>query len=335
MAILNLGTVIAVAKETAIGVPVATWVDSNVVSFNDGSGLTPATEVLERNLLNGSFLACPSLSGTSSTSGNLDTEIGVQTVVGTEAGKLKGHLLWEAGLGIYAEQSADCSVANVITIEADPVTNPTGYDLYKLSKPDDARITLAVREYLGGTNKVLEHRGVVVDSIGISLSAGQIATASFSVSGIDYQTPTGLTVLNNLGCGSNPFVVKLAKFFYNGVAVEASDVSINIENTVTDRMFVNSSGIGNKVVVGKGINVTYNIDLNDLTSYDTLKNNTKGTLYIELVNGVEEMRIYIPQLTYTAVDKSSDGGILTMGITAQATEDATLEEAILIATKKA
>ena len=148
MAILNLGTVIAVAKETAIGVPVTTFSDSDVVSFNSGSGLTPSSEVLSRSLLNGSYISCPSLSGTQSASGNLDTEIGVQTVSGTEAGKLKAHLIWEACLGTYIEQGADCTVANTIGIESDPILNPTGYDLYKLSKPDEPSITLAVREYL-------------------------------------------------------------------------------------------------------------------------------------------------------------------------------------------
>ena len=189
MAILNLGTVIAVAKETAIGVPVTTFSDSDVVSFSDGSGMTPSSEVLSRTLLNGSYISCPSLSGTQSTSGNLDTEIGVQAVSGTEAGKLKAHLIWEACLGTYVEQGADCSVANTIGIEADPVTNPTGYDLYKLSKPDEPSITLAVREYLGGTNKVLESRGCVVTSLAINLAVGQIASASASVDGVDYAMP--------------------------------------------------------------------------------------------------------------------------------------------------
>ena len=57
MAILNLGTVIAVAKETAIGVPVTTFSDSDVISFNDGSGLTPSSEVLSRTLLYGSYIS--------------------------------------------------------------------------------------------------------------------------------------------------------------------------------------------------------------------------------------------------------------------------------------
>ena len=334
MAILNLGTVIAVAKETAIGVPVTNWVDNHVISLNDGSGMTPSSEVLSRTLLNGSFISCPSLSGTQSASGNLDTEIGVQTVSGTEAGKLKAHLIWEACLGTYIEQGADCTVANTIGIEADPIANPTGYDLYKLSKPDEPSITLAVREYLGGTNKVLESRGCVVTSLAINLAVGQIASASASVDGVDYAMPTGQSPLNNLGCGANPFVVKLAKFFYKGVSVNAQDVTITINNEVTDRSYIQGNGISAKVVVAKSVEVSYNIDLVDLSAYDDLRNNTKGALYVELVNGSEEMKIYIPEMSYTAVDKSEDGGILTLGITGQATESASLPEAILIATKK-
>ena len=269
MAILNLGTVIAVAKETAIGVPVTNWTDDLVVSFNDGSGMTPSSEVLSRTLLNGSYISCPSLSGTQSASGNLDTEIGVQTVSGTEAGKLKAHLIWEACLGTYVEQGADCSVPNKVGIESDPIANPTGYDLYKLSKPDEPSITLAVREYLGGTDKVLETRGCVVTSLAINLSSGQLATASASVDGVDYAMPNvGGTILNNLGCGANPFVVKLAKFIYKGVSVNAQDVTITINNEVTDRSYIQGNGISAKVIVAKSVEVSYNIDLVDLSAYD-------------------------------------------------------------------
>ena len=334
MAILNLGTVIAVAKETAIGVPVTNWADNMVVSLNSGSGMTPSSEVLSRSLLNNSYISCPSLSGTQSTSGNLDTEIGVQAVSGTEAGKLKAHLIWEACLGTYVEQGADCSVPNKIGIEADPIANPTGYDLYKLSKPDEPSITLAVREYLGGTDKVLESRGCVVSNLTLNLASGQIATASASVDGVDYAMPKGQSPLNNLGCGANPFVVKLAKFIYKGVSVDAQDVTITINNEVTDRSYIQGNGISAKVIVAKSVEVSYNIDLVDLSAYDDLRNNTRGALYVELVNGSEEMKIYIPEMSYTAVDKSVDGGILTLGITGQATESASLPEAILIATKK-
>ena len=146
--------------------------------------------------------------------------------------------------------------------------------------------------------------------------------------------PTGQSPLNNLGCGANPFVVRLAKFFYKGVSVDAQDVTITINNEVTDRSYIQGNGISAKVIVAKSVEVSYNIDLVDLSAYGDLKNNTKGALYVELVNGTEEMKIYIPEMSYTAVDKSVDGGILTLGITGQATESALLPEAILIATKK-
>lgn len=334
--LLNLGTVIAVGfEQSGIGSGKATWADTDVVAFNDDSGLTPAVESLTRNLMTSSFIACKSISGQETTSGNLNTEIAVQAVIGTEAGKLKGHALWEAGLGIYVEQGADCSVPFKISEEADPVANPTGYDLYKLSKPDDIRKTLCVREYLGGTANVLESVGVVVDSIALSLSAGQIATASIAVSAIGFNTPTGQTVLANLGCGSNPFVTKNAIFRFGGISIPAQDVSITINSSNVDRMGITGSGITDKVTVAKSIEISYSLDMEDLSHYQTLKNNTDAELFIELANGAEQMKIYLPRVSYTSVDKSSDGGVITVSISAMAIEDGTSKEALFIATKKA
>lgn len=332
--LLNLGTIIAVAEETTIGGGKATaWADTDVVSFNDDSGLTPATDSITRNVFNGSFIACKSLTGQESTSGSLNTEVGITTVTGSEAGKLKGHLLWKAGLGIYVEQGADTTVANTISEEADPVTNPTGYDLYKLSKPDDARTTLCVREYLGGTNNVIEHKGVVVDSISLTLTAGQIATASFSVSGIAYNIPTGQPVLTNLGCGSMPFVTKLAVLKIDNVLIPAQDLTLNINNTNTDRNAITSTGISDKVITAKSVDLSYTVDLEDLSAYTKLKNNTDGAVYIELTNGAEEIRIYLPKVSYNSLDLGTDGGVKTLSINAMATADAN-GEAIYIATKK-
>jgi hypothetical protein len=43
----------------------------------------------------------------------------------------------------------------------------------------------------------------------------------------------GTSILNNLGCGADPFVVKLAKFIYKGVSVDAQDVTSLLIVTVT------------------------------------------------------------------------------------------------------
>ena len=62
MAVLNSGTIIAVAEETVLGGGKATaWADIDVISCQDDSGLTPAIESLERTNFNGSFIKCPAV----------------------------------------------------------------------------------------------------------------------------------------------------------------------------------------------------------------------------------------------------------------------------------
>ena len=331
--LLSLANIFAIAEETVIGAGKATsWENTDVVTLNADSSMSPATESIERNLLNSSFLSCKSLTGSSSTSGSLNAEIGIQTTTGLEKGKLKGHLLWKNGLGKYVSAGADVSVANQISAVPDAILNPSTHDLYTLSKPSDARTSMVIREYLG-TNVCLEHLGVFVESVTITLASGQIAQVGFSVAGVDYATPTGQTVLTNLGCGSTPFVVKQITMKKGGTTIHAQDVSITISNTLNDRQAVTSNGTSDKVLTNKSIEISYSIDMEDLSAYTDLKANTEAELYIELVNGTENMRIYIPAMNYTAVDKSDDGGLLSLSITAKANPDAD-GEAIYIATKK-
>ena len=336
--LLSLSNVMAIAEETVIGAGKATaWVAGDVVSLNTDSSMTPATEKIERNIFNGSFLACPSATGTSSTSGSLNAEISVLPVTSTEKGKLNGHLLWKNALGTYVEAGANVSVANEVSEVADPIATPSTHDLYLLSKPSDARKSMVVREYLGGgtgtTNNCLEHKGVFIESAALSFAVGQIAQVSFSASGIDYGNPTAQTVLPSLGCTPIGFVVKLMTMKKDGITLHAQDVNVTISNTLNDRSAVTSNGVSDKVVTNKSIEISYNIDMEDLTAYTALKNNTEAELYIELVNGTENMRIYIPKMVYSSVDKSDDSGVLTLGISAMAYPDAT-GEAIYIATKK-
>lgn len=336
MALLQKGTIFAIDVETTIGAGQSgAWANGDVVSLNEDSSMTPATESIERNVLSGSFLACPSLAGNESVSGSLNAELGITTISGTEAGKLKGHNLFLAGFGKYIEQAADVdTVAKTISIEADPVVNPTSYDLYKLSKPTDTRTTLCVREIIGGNgNTVLDYKGVVVDSIAFNLSSGQIITAAFSVSGIGYSTATGQTVLTNLGCGANPFVVKSAKLSVDGTEIPAQDVSININNTNTDRMAISSTGISDKVITAKAVEVSYTLDMVDVAAYTKLKNNETAALFIELTNGVEKIFFYLPKVGINSIDKGNDSGVITLQTSAKAYADAA-GEAIYLATSK-
>ena len=258
MALLNKGTVIALAEETVIGAGKATaYVAGDVISFNSDSGMTVATSLLERDVLNGDFVMCPSISGIDSTSGNLNVDLGILPVTGTEAGKLNGHLIFKSGLGRYVEQGADVDlVGYTILEEVNSVANPTGYDLYILSKPSDARVTLSAKEYLGGSGNTIESKGLVVDSMSFDFSAGNIVKVSNSLSGVGYTTATGETPLTSLGCSGIPFVTKNAVLKLGGVTLNASNVSLSITNTVVDRSFITGTGISDKVVVAKAIELT-------------------------------------------------------------------------------
>jgi uncharacterized membrane protein len=69
--------------------------------------------------------------------------------------------------------------------------------------------------------------------------------------------------------------------------------------------------------------------------YTKLKNNTVGKIYIELTNtNGDEVFIYLPVVSYSSVDKSSDSGVITTAITSMAYND-TVGNALYIATNKA
>ena len=333
---LNNGTIIAVAEEVAIGAGKATaWANIDVVNgLADDSGLTPAVESLTRNNFNGSFIECKSLTGAESTSGSLNLEAAVLPKLATEGGKLNGHLIYKSGLGVYVENAADV-VGDTIAIEADPVLNPTGYDLYRLSLPTEARTTLAVKEYLGGTGETILHKGVVVDSLSFDFSAGQIVKVSSSVSGIAFTPASGETPLSKPTCGNDPFVTKSIGFKVAGTTVNASGLKLDINNEVVDRKFVTSTGIGDKVIVKKSVALSYSLDFTSTAFYTTLKNNTEAAIFIDLINGAGDIiKIYLPVVAYTTADKTNDGGIISVSINSKAYTDAS-GHALYIASKKA
>lgn len=337
----NLGTVIAIDEEVSIGAGQGgAWVAGDVVSFNDDSGLTPATSLLERAVFNGSYLACQSLAGENSTSGNLNVDLAVAPKVSTEAGKLVGHLLFKSGFGKYIEQAADVDeVAFEISIEPSPITLPTGFDLYTLSDPTEAQTTLAVREFLGGSgDAVLDHKGVVVDSMSFDFSVGSIVKVSNSVSGVNYATATGQTVLPSAGCGNaKPFVTKNAVLKLDGATLDASNVSLTITNTITDRKYITGNGTSSKIITAKSIELSYTVDLDASTMsfYNKMNTNATGELYLSLTNSdSDKMCIYLPKVNFTNVSKSNESGILVVSCTSMAYEDSN-GNAILVATKKA
>lgn len=341
MALKNLGTVIAIDEEVSIGAGQGgAWVAGDVVSFNDDSGLTPAVTTLERNVFNGSYISCVSLAGESSTSGNLNVDLAIAPTTGTEAGKLVGHLIFKSGFGKYIEQAADVDeVAFTIGIENDPILNSTGWDLYTLSDPTDAQTTLAVREFLGGSgDAVLDHKGVVVDSMSFDFSVGSIVKVSNSVSGVNFATATGQTVLPSSGCGNAlPFVTKNAVLKLDGTTLHASNVSLTVTNTIVDRKFITGQGTSEKIVTAKAVELSYTIDLDasQMAFYNKMQTNATGSIYLQLANSAgDKAAIYLPKVNFSEVSKANDGAIITLNIKSGAFEDSN-GNALLLGTNKA
>lgn len=336
MSVLNTGTIIGVAEELTIGAGKATaWLDADVVNgLGEDSGMTPAVESLERANFNGSYLNCKALTGNESTSGNLNLELAILPIAGTEAGRLNGHLIYKNGLGFYAEDAADVSV-DTISIEADPVLNPTGYDLYRLSLPTETVKTLAVKEYIGGTGETILNKGCVVDSLSFDFSAGQIVKVSNSLSGVAFTPTSGETPLAKPTCGADPFVTKSIGFKVDGVTVHASNLKLDINNENVDRQYVTSSGVGAKITVKKSISLSYTLDFVNTSFYTALRNNTEAEIFIDLINTAgDKVKIYLPKVSYSQAELGNDGGIKTVSITSGALGDAS-GHAIYIATKKA
>lgn len=337
MALLNNGTVIAVVEEAKIGAGNANpWTASDVIPFKNDSSLTPATEFISRSNFNGSFFECKSVTGAESVSGSLNLEMAIQPIQGTEAGRFVGHLLYKSALGVYVEDGADVDIATgVIVEEADPATNPTGYDLYRVSTPTEGRITLAAREYIGGSEHVMDSKGLVVSSTSFDFTAGQPVAVSMSVDGIAYVPSSGNTPLEAPNCTADIFVTKSVTFRVDGTPISAQNVNLTLNNSVTDRSGIDSTGISDKVTVSKEIELSYSLDMVDVLAYTKLKNNTEGTVSIALTNVAgDEVYIYLPVVSYTAVDKSDDSGVITMNITSKAYGDAD-KIAMYIATQKA
>lgn len=336
MAVLNTGTIIGVAEELTIGAGKATaWVDADVVNgLGEDSGMTPAVESLERANFNGSYLNCKALTGNESTSGNLNLELAILPIAGTEAGRLNGHLIYKNGLGFYTEDAAEVAVDS-ISIEADPVLNPTGYDLYRLSLPTETVKTLAVKEYIGGTGETILNKGCVVDSLSFDFSAGQIVKVSNSLSGVAFTPASGETPLAKPTCGADPFVTKSIGFKVDGVTVHASNLKLDINNENVDRSYITSTGIGSKVTVKKSIALSYTLDFVNVAFYTALRNNTEAEIFISLINTAgDEVKIYLPRVSYSQAELGNDAGVKTVSITSGALGDAS-GHALYIATKKA
>jgi len=316
-----------------IGTP---WVDGDAILIQDTSGINMSIESLERNNLTPSLVSCKAISGTESNSGTIDAEFAMLPISGTEAGRLNPHYVVKNALGTYVEKGADVVSGTSVS----EVTSGTGeYDLYRLQKIGEDVPSLAVRQYEGGNvDNVLDFGGLVIDSLTFNLTAGQLLTTSSSVSGTQtFINTSAQPTPPSLSCGdaNNVFVVKNILFSLDGNIVKAQDVSIAINNTVADRAKVNTTGIDEKVITSKAVEISFTRDLEDLQQLIAFKQNTSATLFIEMINGNGDIAVlYFPDVSRTAVERTDSDGVIAQNLTFMSNNDSN-GNALYLATKKA
>jgi len=312
------------------------WVDADAVLIQTTSGLNMSIESLERNNLSPSLVACKNLSGQEGNSGTIDAELAVLPITGTEAGKLNPHLVIKNAMGTYIEKGANVTAGTSVT----EVTTGTGsYDLYRLQKLGEDVAPLAVRQYEGGdTDSVLDFGGIVFDSLTFNLSQGELLTTSSSANGTQtFINTQSQPTPPNLTCGdaNNVFIVKNILFSLDSTVTQVRDVSIAINNTVADRESINTTGIYQKLVTSKSVEISFSKDLENLQELIKFKQNASATLFIEMINGNGDTAVmYFADISRTSVERADSEGVVAQNLTFMANNDSS-GNAMYLASKKA
>lgn len=310
------------------------WASTDAVLFQTTSFGSLSIEALTRENLNYSFRNCPTIAGTESNSFTGDIELGIKPVSGAEAGNLRGHYLYKNSLGAYVEKGANVDKgAGTVTEVA---TTTGAYDLYTGAKPDEIISTLAVRQYEGGSpDEVMDFGGLVTATSTFNVSAGQIINVSHSLEGTEtFINTTTQPTPPTISCGEQPMVAKRLGFRVDGNTYEVSDLTLTVTNTLNDRQFINSSGIGEKITTAKQTTVSFTRDLDTFADILRYKQNQSATVFVELVNGNgDEIIIYLPNVLTSELSRSDDAGVITQGITFEAFDDVNGRD-VYIATKK-
>lgn len=316
-----------------IGTP---WVDGDAVLVQDTSGMNMSIESLERSNLSNSLVACKSLSGLEQNSGTIDAELAVIPIQGTEAGRLNPHLVIKNAMGAYIEKGANVTAGTSVV----EVATGTGtHDLYRLQKLGEDVPSLALRQYEGGDiDSVLDFGGIVFDSLTFNLTQGELLTTSSSANGTQtFINTQSQPTPPNLTCGdaNNVFIVKNILFSLDGTITQARDVSIAVNNTVADRESINTSGIYQKLVTSKSVEISFSKDLENLQELIKFKQNASATLFIEMINGNGDQAVmYFPDISRTAVERADSDGVVAQNLTFMANNDVN-GNAIYLASKKA
>lgn len=340
---LKKSQVVAVAKEVTYGVA-PSFTDLDTIEITDATALKGELSSVERKVIINSFVSAPKIAGKETVSGTLSFEIipegtGVD-LNGSDALEAVFGVKEVAGLGtggFIGYSDAGTTVASMI-YEAGTADTGTA-TLYKLSKPCGNAISLSVKEMYGcstADSQSVTYKGIVPTSLKFDFPVADIVTASIEVGGNGFATASGDTLLVRQPLTTAPFVGKNAKLMVSGVPYEGKDLSFSIDNTIADRETIVGVGVTQKIVTAKVIKGSLKVLFANFDELNRLKNNTDGTVYIELTQGLRQFAIYLPRIRYTMVNMDNADGVLETSIEFEAYESVSgsaMGEAILMAVK--
>lgn len=317
MAILDKSRVFAAKLEGTFNVA-ETLTNAETFQVKESSKVDATMDSVERDVITDSLLKTAPINVRENTSGNLDFEL----MPNGTADDLLGDVLWEAGMGVKAAAGADSGYfigySDAGTTPANEIYTAQGGDTgtatgYTLAGTSDATKSLTIKQFLG-VNKSLETTGNVVSAIALSIPTADVATVSFSVEGCGYTTNNADTKLTPSCVTSLPYLGKSAVFSFDGGDLSATDVSINIANTVYNEEGITADGYTSKQLTQKEVTGSFTILFEDYTMLTKLQNNTSGSLYIELNQGTNKFGVYIPALKLTSFGTANNSGVITQSV---------------------
>jgi len=314
-------------KEEATFNAGAEFTDADVVVANEAS-ITPKTDMVDRKFVSCDIVKLGGVPVRNTTDGTISVEI-VADTSGTDT-DFFGKVLFGAGFGYknipgHAGDDTDKGKGGFVGKDsagndADMVSladdNTAGTDIVYYVAPKSAGNTagevetysIAVRKFYDADSVCLYTTGVRANKVDFSVPTADIITASFGVEGSDYTTPTDQTKPACSTITAAPFVGKSAVFKYQGNTVNAMDLQISVANTIANEDDLVSAGYSDKIITEKAISGSFKILFEDFSYLDQLKEQTIGTLYLNVKVGDNEFGIYLPRVKvqdYQVTDNSN------------------------------
>jgi len=334
--ITQKSTVMAAKLETTFGVA-AVLANADCLEVKSSSKLDTTLDTVERDVIRNSMLSLPPIPVRKTTSGNLDFELLPE---GATSDDLLGDALWEAGMGLKEAGGigagafigySDAGITPASEIYIADVADTGTATAYLFGTTTTPTKSLTIKEFIG-VDKSMTTTGNVVESIKISLPTADVCSVSFSVSGISFTSNNTDTKLVPTCSNVLPYLGKSAVFKFDGVTVNATDVSIDITNEVYNEEALVSDGYVSKVITGKKVSGSFTVLFENYDMLTKFQNSVDGSLYVELTQGSNKFAVYIPKLRLTSFSKSVNNGVWSQSVDFDCLQDCAVGvEPIIIA----